>query len=118
MKGLPKPILNCIIEHATLDDFGQFLLMSRHVGKVFERVVKDLKRDMQSVFGVYGSLKDTKYQTKSKCLKVVRRCGGELEFVKNQTEEICFQAVMKNSFALRYVEDNKIRHELDLLTSQ
>jgi hypothetical protein len=85
MKGFPKPILISIIEHATPDDFGQFLLMSKWVEKVFEKVVKDLKWDMQTYAGFFGSL----------------------EYVKYQTHTMCLKAVMKNPFALRYVKDNK-----------
>jgi hypothetical protein len=94
MKGLPKPILNPIIEHATPDDFGQFLLMSRHVGKTFSKVVKDLKRD--TINARYtGSLDCVKYQTRSLCIKTVNKFRSELKNVKDKRIHAFFDLQIK-----------------------
>ena len=38
-------------------------------------------------------------------LKMVRKDGNDLRFVKEQTPEICLEAVKQNGMALRYVKE-------------
>jgi hypothetical protein len=42
MRGFPKPIINSIIDHLSLDVFGEFMLMSRSVVKLFEKFGNDI----------------------------------------------------------------------------
>lgn len=46
-----------------------------------------------------------KNQTDEICLAAVRNTGRALQYVMNQTHEICLAAVHQNEFALRYVKD-------------
>ncbi len=39
------------------------------------------------------------------CLEQVKHDGNNLQFVRNQTEEICLNAVAQNGLALYYVRD-------------
>ena len=103
MKGLPKPILNCIIEHATPDDFGQFLLMSRHVWKVFGKVVKDLRWDMYNIKNRFTSLSCVKYQTQTLCIEAVKHDALALCFIKIHTPKICQEAIRLNPVAKYYI---------------
>ena len=48
-------------------------------------------------------LKFVKNQTEEICLEAIRNIGWALKFVKNQTEEICFEAATNRGTALRYV---------------
>jgi hypothetical protein len=104
-----------IIEHATPDDFGQFLLMARHVEKDFKGVVKELRHYMDALryfkskrhyqegvfFEVFLDL--VKYQTKTLCHKWVEYESRNFMFVKDKTEELCFKAVKLNGWTLQYV---------------
>ena len=49
-----------------------------------------------------------KNQTEELCKLAVQQSGYSLQFVKNQTEEICKLAVLQNGYgyALQYVEDH------------
>jgi hypothetical protein len=64
MKGLLKykPIHEGIICHATLDDFGQFLLTSRFVKKTFYIVVIQLQFNLKFIIFGY-SLNSIRYHT-------------------------------------------------------
>ena len=105
MKGLLifKPILTSIIEHSDLDSFGQFLLMSRHVEKMFEKVVEQLKSDLRLV--KLFKLKDVKYQTHTLCLIAVKAWGSSLKYVQKQTDEICLAAVNTYPYAYEFVKN-------------
>jgi hypothetical protein len=49
-------------------------------------------------------------QTEENCLDAVKRCGKNLKFVKNQTEEICKFAVQERGKNIKYV--NKQTEEI------
>ena len=106
MKGLLnfKPIQESIVFHATPNEFGQFLVMSRSAIK-FTNVIDILKRDFRTV-GKYewGTLEYVKYQTDQICIEAVRKNGMNLQFVNQQTDQICLEAVRKYGHALRFVK--------------
>ena len=41
-----------------------------------------------------------------KALEAVKQNGYALQYVKEQTEEICFEAVKQDGYALQYVNEN------------
>lgn len=43
-------------------------------------------------------------KTKEELLKVIKREGFALQFVKNQDREICLEAVKQNGYVLKYVK--------------
>ena len=51
------------------------------------------------------ALRYVKNQTPEMCLEAVRQNGYALEFVKDQTPEICLQAVRQKGCALQYVKN-------------
>lgn len=51
------------------------------------------------------ALQFVRNQTPDICLKAVKQHGFALQFVRNQTHEICLEAVKKNGCALEFVED-------------
>ena len=114
MKGLHKYILISIIEHATPDDFGQFLLLFKNVEKDFKGVVKVLQRvkkyrlsfSSDGIFYYEGkSLQFAKYQTQTLCNVAVRNRGIELIYVNNQTEEMCLEAVKQCGLLVYHVKN-------------
>lgn len=50
------------------------------------------------------TVEDTKNLTGNKALESVKENGNSLRFVKEQTEEICLQAVKQDSYSLQYVD--------------
>ena len=46
-----------------------------------------------------------KEQTLEICLEAVRQNGKALRFVREQTLEICLEAVSQNGYALEYVKE-------------
>ena len=104
MKGLSKYIIKSIIEHSTLDDFGQFLLMSRNVTKGFEVLISQLKKIFKHV-NKGNSLCHVKYQTEKICIKAVERDAYNICFVKKETHDMWLAAVKQNGFALQFVNN-------------
>lgn len=51
------------------------------------------------------ALQYVKDQTEEICLEAVKQNGYALQYVNEQTEEICLEAVKKNGCALEYVKD-------------
>lgn len=49
-----------------------------------------------------------KEQTPEICLEAVRQDGNALAYVKEQTPEICIEAVEQDSSALKYVKDTSV----------
>jgi hypothetical protein len=49
------------------------------------------------------ALRYVKNQTPELCLEALRQDGYSIRYVKNQTPELCLEAVKKNGRALRYV---------------
>ena len=101
MKGLLnfKPIQEGIIFHATPNEFGQFLLVSRRIIK-FPKVIDVLIEDLMNVRLYSNYLKRVIYQTNQLCFEAVRRNGWTLEFVKNQTDKLCLEAVRHVYFTI------------------
>jgi hypothetical protein len=46
------------------------------------------------------------YFTETESLKAVNRNGNALRYVKNQTDEICLEAVKQNTEVLVYVDED------------
>jgi ligand-binding sensor domain-containing protein len=86
MKGLPKPIINSIIDHLSLDVFGEFMLMSRSVMKLFERFGNDIAN-----------------------MNGILRLQKILVYVSRHTNEIWF-ANLKNREIVQYI-NKKIEDE-------
>ena len=51
------------------------------------------------------ALEYVKEQTPEICLEAVRRNGRVLRYVKEQTSEICLEAVKQNGYALNFVKE-------------
>ena len=64
---------------------------------------KDLEAVKQNGFALEYVLN----QTPEICLVAVKQYGFALEYVLNQTHEICLEAVKQNGYALRYVKNQK-----------
>jgi len=45
----------------------------------------------------------------------VKQDGDALQYVKEQTEAICLEAVKKNGYALRYVKEQIFKEELEMV---
>ena len=56
-----------------------------------------------------NALQYVKDQTEEICLVAVKQNGQALRYVKDQTIEICLEAVKQNEYALRYVNENQIQ---------
>jgi hypothetical protein len=52
----------------------------------------------------YKALKYVKDQTEEICLEAVKQNGYALQYVKEQTEAICLEAVKEDGDAFQYVE--------------
>ncbi|MDI3074801.1 hypothetical protein QJL41_09685 [Clostridioides difficile] len=50
----------------------------------------------------------TKEQTYNLCMEAVRRSGLALQYVERQTEEIYIEVLRQNKQAIIYIEDGKI----------
>lgn len=68
------------------------------------RTMEDWK-NLQLVKSGELSLQYVENQTEEMCLEAVRRDGEALEYVKNQTEEICWEAILSVGGALEYVKN-------------
>jgi hypothetical protein len=106
MKGLPKPILEGIIDHIDLDTFGQMLLMTRNFNY---KVVDVLRREFKQVNQDGTCFRNIKYQTEKICLEAIDKYSSNIYHVKNQTETICIRAVKGNPLCLKYVRNKTYR---------
>jgi hypothetical protein len=107
MKGLLnfKPIQESIIFHATPNEYGQFLLLSKRIIK-YQEVILVLKHDLLFVKKKHPyHLNFAKFQTDTICLEAVKLKGTTLQYVRRQTEQICIEAVRNHAYALRFVEN-------------
>ena len=59
------------------------------------------------VFSTY-----VKNQTDEICKEAIKQNIRSLKYVKNQTNEICMEAVKQNCDALQYVNSNKINSKM------
>jgi hypothetical protein len=94
--------LKSITEHATLDDFGEIMLMSRNIREWFLNNERKVMTEL--LYAVYYSDLMRKYQNKRICYSAVRDHPEELAYVKNQTENICSEAVIRDGLTLRFVK--------------
>ena len=63
------------------------------------------KKDLEAVKKNGWFLEYVKNQTPEICMAAVKQNGEALEFVQNQTPELCMAAVKQNGLALKYVEN-------------
>lgn len=60
---------------------------------------------LQDYYNDYLEFNDKKNLTGGEALAAVKRYGWALQYVKEQTEEICLAAVKQNGLYLRYVSE-------------
>ena len=73
--------------------------------------MNDLERVQQNGW----DLQFVKEQTAEICLAAVQQDGRALKYVKNQTPEICLAAVTQNGYALEYVDPELLIKGLEAL---
>ena len=61
--------------------------------------------DLERVRKNGNDLQYVKEQTEEICLTAVRQCGLSLRFVKNKTREMCIEAIKQDPFAIQFIED-------------
>jgi hypothetical protein len=109
MKGLLnfKPILKGITEHASLDDLGHLMLMTKRIRNFFltdfRHVITYLKEYAPRVTRYYLWLKSLKYITNTMCLNAVRHNIEALRFINS--EQIQLEVVKYHGQALNYIEN-------------
>ena len=72
--------------------------------KLYESLIQE-RRDIESVTKTGFALEYVENQTPEVCEAAVMQNGLALEYVKDQTPEVCEAAVMQDGLALRYVEN-------------
>jgi len=70
------------------------------------------QKDLERVKADGDALEFVKEQTPEICLAAVMEDARALEYVKEQTPEICLAAVKECMFALRFVKDNALREQI------
>ena len=63
----------------------------------------DEKECLEAVKQNGYNLQYVKEQTEDICLEAVKQNGYALQYVQNQTKEMCIEAVKQDGFALQYV---------------
>ena len=82
---------------------GEFL---KKVGGKVESIVTYSGKDALKAVESNGyALQYVKEQTPEVCLKAVEKNGDALRYVKEQTPEVCLKAVESNGCALMYVKE-------------
>jgi hypothetical protein len=107
MKGLLifKPILKDIVVHATPDEFGQIMLISRNILEWFIHNEYKVLMHLKKAINDDDDFKDIRYQTKKICSRAIQSDAFNLRYVKNQTEDICFEAIICDGLALQFVKE-------------
>ena len=88
-------------------------------------IIKEIKNSSKEIKNIFTFKKNKLYKIfnedlelikmKSKEESFIEYSGLKLEFIENQTEELCFKAVQNNSFALKFVNKKFITEKLCLL---
>ncbi|MGX9757739.1 hypothetical protein ACWYRQ_15780 [Clostridioides difficile] len=77
--------------------------------QTYEMCIESIKKDGLFLKDIrWDELDFNKEQVNNLCLMAVKENGLALEYVKNQTEEICREALRQNKQAVIYIEDGKI----------
>jgi hypothetical protein len=80
---------------------------SEYITEIYDNDLED--SDTEFMYfeedGYCDVLKYIKEQTEKICLELVIRDSFNLEYVKNQTDEICLAAVRDNGFSLQFVKN-------------
>ena len=107
------PIIEGICKHLQFQDLCKMPLVSKKCAKFFkssERVKEiittliSIRRDPYVI--------ETIEQTRQNCIEAVTRSGYALQVIKNQTEEICLEAIRYNLNALMYVREDYMEWNL------
>jgi len=73
----------------------------------------DEKEYLTTVRRNSNMLQFVKNQTDEICLEAVKQYGWALQFVKKQTDEICLEAVKQNGNALQFVKNPTKKNVFD-----
>lgn len=68
-------------------------------------IIRNYEEDLQKVKQYGHALQYVKEQTPEICLASVKKTGIALRFVKQQTPELCWEAVKETGYALQFVKD-------------
>ena len=71
------------------------------------------EKDLAAVKQNGYALQYIKDQTEEMCLAAVKEDGYALKFVKEQTEEMCLAAVKQNGYALCYIKNEEMRKKIN-----
>jgi len=55
------------------------------------------------------------WSNRERCLEYVNHCGLLIEFVENQTEEICIAAIIQSVYSLNYIKKENITREMCMI---
>ena len=66
----------------------------------------EYQKDLAAVQQDAYALQYVKEQTPEICLAAVKRSAYALQYVKEQTPEICLAAVQRDAYALKYISDD------------
>ena len=77
-------------------------------------IIRGYEEDLQKVKQDGWKLQYVKEQTYELCLAAVKQYGRTLHYVKEQTYEICLAACQQHGLALQFVEDPLLREKLRL----
>ena len=64
----------------------------------------------------YDTLSEKCNLTGNEAMQAVKQNGYALQYVKEQTLELCMQAVKQDGYALRYVNSNMFKQEVTEIT--
>ena len=73
---------------------------------------KKASLDVRSIFSLTKRRTEEFYeyikeQTPELCLEAVKKYGASLEYIKEQSDDICFAVVKKNGFMIEQVKEQK-----------
>ena len=77
-------------------------------------IIRGYEEDLQKVKQDGYALQYVKEQTYELCLAAVKQEGRALHFVKEQTYELCLEAVKQNGWAFQFVKDPLLKAQLKL----
>ena len=70
----------------------------------FLKATKLVDKDLEAVKQDGYALQYVKEQTQEICIEAVKQDGYALQYVKEQTQEICIEAVKQDGYALEFVD--------------
>ena len=85
--------------------------MADYITSIIQRYEIDLQKVKQKYV---WTLQYVKEQTPELCLVAVNQAGLVLKYVREQTPEICLAAIKRTKMSLYYVKDLKLKEKLIL----